>query len=68
MTHYIMIYPFKFNKDWLHVEGFSHVVRSSWLFEIDPSGGDDMHGMVLKLKRLKSDVKIWGKKKKQSHR
>ena len=63
-----MNYPFKFNRAWLPTDEFSHVVHSSWTSETNPSGGDDMHRLVIKLKILKLTFKIWEKIHKQSQR
>ena len=61
---YTKNYPFKFNKAWLPVDSFARIVLSSWSSDIPSTDDDHKHILVMKLKRLKYDLKIWEKKQK----
>ena len=57
-------YPFKFNAVWLEDQDFVSFVRSSWEDLLGTEVLTPMESLVKKLKRIKSMVTVWERKKK----
>jgi hypothetical protein len=57
-------YPFKFNAVWLEDQDFISLVRTRWAGLLGAEVLNPMDSLVKKLKRLKSLVTVWERKKK----
>jgi hypothetical protein len=60
----IVSYPFKFNAVWMEDQDFVSFVRNSWADLLGTEVLTPMESLVKKLKRLKSMVIVWERKKK----
>jgi len=57
-------YPFKFNPVWLGNSSFDDLVRKFWTQCQVDIALNPMNRLVTKLRLLKAEVKIWGKRQK----
>jgi hypothetical protein len=56
-------YPFKFNAVWLEEQDFVRLVRNNWADLLGTEVLKPMDSLVKKIKRIKSMVTVWERKK-----